>query len=137
MRAGESIGFRLIAAFLLLFAIIIGFGLVGLMRVDEFNRESSAIRERWLKSTRYLGDLNNFTSDFRALEATVLISPTADQSQSLSTETAKLDDEIMRSKHAYESLAHDRSEMQIYQEFEKNWGEYRAGADRVLELARA
>jgi len=97
MGAGESIGFRLIAAFLLLFAIIIGFGLVGLMGVDEFNRESSAIRERWLKSTRYLGDLNNFTSDFRTLEATALVSPSPAQSQILNAETATLDDGIVRS----------------------------------------
>ena len=137
MRAGESIGFRLTAAFLLLFAIIIGFGLVGLMRVDEFNRESSSIRERWLKSTRYLGDLNNFTSDFRALEATVLVSPGPAQSQSLSAEIATLDDEIGRAERAYESLAHDRAETQIYQDFRNVWRDYRAGTDQVFELTRA
>ena len=41
MRLAETIGFRLTAAFVVLFCILIGFGLVTLMRVDEFNRESS------------------------------------------------------------------------------------------------
>ncbi|HYA81546.1 MAG TPA: ATP-binding protein, partial [Methylocystis sp.] len=68
---------------------------------------------------------------------TALVSPSPAQSQSLDTEMSTLDDEIVRSKHAYEGLAHDRSEMQIYQEFETNWRAYRAGADRVFELARA
>lgn len=122
------------AAFVLLFCILIGFSLVGLMRVDEFNNESSAIRERWLKSTRYLGDLNNHTSDFRAMEATSLIAPPPETS-GLGTEAKRLDDAIERAQRGYESVAKDASELRLYAEFQNAWRAYRGEAQRVFEAA--
>lgn len=132
MRRSETISFRLTAAFVVLLGILIGFGLVMLMRVDAFNRESSAIRERWLKSTRYLGDLNNYTSDFRALEATSLIAPTAEIGR-LGEEAKGLDDAIAQAQRAYEGVPADRSALQFYGEFQNEWRAYRREAQRVFD----
>jgi two-component system OmpR family sensor kinase len=107
MRRTQSIIFRLTASFALLFGILIGFGLFGLLRLDDFNKESSAIRDRWLKSTRYLGDLNNYTSDFRAMEANFLLSAQTGVLVDQSKETRELDQAIERSQHNYESVIHD------------------------------
>jgi signal transduction histidine kinase len=132
MRRRDTIGFRLTAAFLLLFAILFAFGLFGLLQLGAFNRESSAIRERWLKSTRYLGDINNFTSDFRALEASFLLAPASSDAEILLRDAVSLDAAIARAERGYEELVHDREELRLYSDFEKVWRAYRTEAQRVL-----
>ncbi len=135
MKAASSIGFRLTASFVLLFAIIIGFGMFGLMRVDDFNAESAAIRERWLKNTRYLGDLSNYTSDFRAMEATFLVAPAAGNIAELSHEQQMLDSQISQAQHNYEGVIHDGFEKTIYESFCNVWTKYRAEAGRGIGMA--
>ena len=133
MRRSQSIGFRLSAAFAVLFAILFGFGLVGLGRLEEFNRELASIRDRWLKSTRYLGDLNNYTSDFRAMEATSLLTPSGQTPQ----DAATLDAAIARAQHGYESVPHDETEIALYQRFETIWKTYRSEAKHAFDLSAA
>ncbi|HMK90447.1 MAG TPA: ATP-binding protein [Methylocystis sp.] len=137
MRRSQTIGLRLTAAFIFLFFILIGFGVAGLLRVDDFNRDASAIRERWLRSTRFLGDLNNYTSDFRAMEATFLLTPDAAELATLETESAGLDGAIRQAQRAYEEVASDRAELDLYKQFQKTWLEYRAEADQVFAAVRA
>ena len=132
MRRTQSIIFRLTASFALLFGILIGFGLFGLLRLDDFNKESSAIRDRWLKSTRYIGDLNNYTSDFRAMEANFLLSAQTGAIVDQSKETRELDLAIERSQHNYESVIHDPLELKLYSEFQQVWRDYRTEAERVF-----
>ena len=132
MRRTQSIIFRLTASFALLFGILIGFGLFGLLRLDDFNKESSAIRDRWLKSTRYLGDLNNYTSDFRAMEANFLLSAQTGVLVDQSKETRELDQAIERSRHNYESVIHDPLGLKLYSEFQQVWRNYRTEAERVF-----
>ena len=135
MRRTQSIGFRLTASFALLFGILIGFGLFGLLRLDDFNKESSAIRERWLKSTRYLGDLSNYTSDFRAMEATFLLAPQTGDVTAQSGGAKTLDEAITQSQRNYESVMHDAFESQLYMEFQQVWKKYRSEAERVFNLS--
>ena len=135
MKATSSIGFRLAASFIALFTIIIGFGLLGLTRIDAFNEESSAIRERWLKSTRYLGDLSNYTSDFRAMEATFLVAPTSGDAADLAHEAEMLDSRISQAQKNYGSIIHEDSEEKIYDSFCKVWTKYRAEAGHGIEMA--
>jgi len=131
-RRRDTIGFRLATAFALLFVILFAFGLFGLLRLAAFNRESSEIRDRWLRSTRYLGDLNNFTSDFRALEAAFLLAPPSSDVQVLVRDAARLDAAIGRAKKGYEELVHDTEELRLYGEFEMLWRAYRSEAQPAL-----
>ncbi|ARN81423.1 sensor histidine kinase [Methylocystis bryophila] len=136
MRRRDTIGFRLSAAFALLFAILFAFGLFGLAQFRSFTRDSAEIRERWLKSTRYLGDINNYTSDFRALEASYLLAPASSDDGSLLQEATTLDMEIARAQQGYEALAHDPEELRLYAEFERLWRAYRSEAQQVLAARR-
>jgi two-component system, OmpR family, sensor kinase len=131
MRRFKSIGFRLTASFTVMFAILIAFGVTSLAQLQKFNQESAAIRERWLRSTRYLGDLNNYTSDFRALEATLLLAP---RQESL-TDARTLDQAIAQAQAGYEGVAHDPSEVSLYQQFHQLWNDYRNEAAKVFEAA--
>ncbi len=79
MRQPRSIRFQLSSVFVLFFLLVIVLGLFSLSRLSEFNQVSASIARLWLPSTRMLGDLNNFTSDFRATEGRVLLSAGANQ----------------------------------------------------------
>ncbi len=141
MKRTQSIGSRLTAAFFVLFSILIGFGVLGLVRLDKFKIESADIRDHWLKNTRYLGDLSNYTSDFRALEASALLLPgqadtegLANESKSLDGEIKHLDEAILRSRRSFENVAQDRNERKQYEEFVVKWKAYRANVDSILSF---
>ena len=68
MRQPRSIRFHLAAVFLVFFVLVVVLGLFSIWRLCNFNRLSADVAELWLPTTRVLGDLNNFTSDFRAVE---------------------------------------------------------------------
>ena len=77
---------HLTAVFLLFFLLVVVLGLFSIWRLSNFNRLSADVAEIWLPKTRALGDLNNFTSDFRAIEGSDLLS--SDPSEIAATETA-------------------------------------------------
>ena len=74
MRQPHSIRFHLTAVFLLFFLLVVVLGIFSIWRLSNFNRLSADVAEVWLPNTRALGDLNNFTSDFRAIEGSNLLS---------------------------------------------------------------
>ena len=73
MRQPQSIRFHLTAVFLLFFLLVVVLGMFSIWRLSNFNRLSADVAEVWLPNTRALGDLNNFTSDFRAIEGSNLL----------------------------------------------------------------
>lgn len=136
MKRTQTISFRLTASFVALFCVLMGFGLAGLLGVKDFKEEASAIRDRWLLSTRYLGDLNNYTSDFRAMEATFLLGPESENApRGRPADERSLDDAILKAELDYEDLVHDEQEGKLYRDFQEEWKRYRHEAERVFSLA--
>src|ERR1700677_471529 len=74
MRQPQSIRSHLAAVFLLFFALIVILGAFSIWRLSNFDALSADVAEIWLPTTRALGDLNNYTSDFRAFEGGELLS---------------------------------------------------------------
>ena len=73
MRQPQSIRFHLTAVFLLFFLLVVVLGSFSIWRLNNFSGLSADVAEVWLPNTRALGDLNNFTSDFRAIEGRDLL----------------------------------------------------------------
>ena len=74
MREPQSIRFHLAAVFLFFFALVVVLGSFSIWRLSNFNLLSADVAEVWLPTMRALGDLNNYTSDFRAVEGGNLLS---------------------------------------------------------------
>src|ERR1700689_4465792 len=74
MRQPQSIRSHLAAVFLLFFALVVILGAFSIWRLSNFDALSADVAEVWLPTTRALGDLNNYTSDFRAFEGGELLS---------------------------------------------------------------
>jgi len=132
MRA-RSLNSVLSLVFLLFFLLITGLGLFGIDRLREFNRVSADVRDMWLPSTRLIGDLNNFTSDYRAAEGRYLLSSNHESGLS-KREIESLGQAVGRAQRDYESLRQSPASAELYGKFKENWTSYQNVLNRVLQL---
>ena len=132
----RSIRFHLSAVFIFFFLLIIVLGMFSISRLRDFNNVSASIADLWLPTTRVLGDLNNFTSDFRAAEGSDLLSSNASELAAIEMEMAELDRSISQAQYSYEHLRHEADESDLYARFRASWHDYREIVNRVLELSR-
>ena len=135
-RRPQSIRYHLAGVFLVFFLLVCVLGSFSIWRLSNFNRLSADVAEVWLPTTRVLGDLNNFTSDFRAIEGSNLLS--TDQSEIAATETdmAELDRSIAQAERGFEKIAHDAPENDLYDRFKAHWTDYRKIVNQMLVLSR-
>ena len=133
----RSIALRLFLVFLFLLLLVILLGALAIASLSYSNAASSQVRDRWLPSTRVLGDLNNFTSDHRVAEASLLLS-TTDQSLITSRQQLdQLDHNIRDSEQAYSQIPSAGLERQLNRQFQTEWTAYLKIAQRVQSLAEA
>src|SRR5262245_66631747 len=104
MRQPRSFRFHLTLVFLFFFLLVVILGLFSISRLSNFNSLSQDIAEQWLPNTRVLGDLNNFTSDFRAIEGSNLLSSEPSQITATAKEIEQLDRSIARAERRYEHI---------------------------------
>jgi two-component system, OmpR family, sensor kinase len=136
MRQPQSIRSHLGAVFLLFFALIVILGAFSIWRLSNFDVLSADVAEVWLPTTRALGDLNNYTSDFRAFEGSELLSSDPAEAAANEQQMADLDRTIADSEREFERIRHDGAEDRLYQQFTTDWTEYRSIVNRMLVLAR-
>ena len=129
----RSLNFFLSLVFLFFFLLVTVLGLFAIERLSKFNRASADVRDIWLPSTRYIGDLNNFTSDFRAAEGRYLLSSTPTETAANRSEMGNLDRAVAQAQKGYESLQHAPATSDPYDKFKANWITYRNAVDRVLQ----
>jgi len=137
MRQPHSIRFHLSLVFIFFFLLIFFLGLVSIARLRDFNNVSADIADLWLPNTRVLGDLNNYTSDFRAAEGNNLLASAAPENETIEREMIELDRAISQAQGSYERIRHDDEERALYIQFRERWNEYRAVVNQMLELSRS
>jgi signal transduction histidine kinase len=137
MKRVNSISFRLSAIFFTFFFIIVVLGLFGIGQLSNFNRASSDLGTRWLPKTRFIGDLNNYTSDFRAAEASSLLSSDSEQFAAIEKETAEISRSISTAMQRYEQTPQGAEEVDLYGNFIGKWNNYLKFVDQEKLLARA
>jgi two-component system, OmpR family, sensor kinase len=137
MRQPRSIRFHLAIVFFFFFLLVIVLGLFSVSRLSSFNRVSENIAELWLPNTRVLGDLNNFTSDFRAVEGSNLLAPDPSDIAVTEKEMEQLDRSIAQAERNYEQIRHDAGESSLYASFKERWNDYRKVVNQMLTLSRA
>src|ERR1700674_4512562 len=136
MRQPSSIRFHLTIVFLFFFLLVIVLGLFSISRLSSFNRISENIADLWLPNTRVIGDLNNFTSDFRAVEGSNLLASDPSEITATEKEMEQLDRSIAHAERSYEQIRHDAGEITLYASFKERWNEYRKVVNQMLTLSR-
>jgi len=137
MRQPQSIRVHLAAVFLLFFALVAVLGIFSLSRLSNFNLLSADVAEVWLPTTRAVGDLNNYTSDFRAIEGGNLLASDAAEAAASEKDMANLDRAIAASEREFEAISHDAAVADLYRRFTARWTAYRTIVNQMLELSRS
>jgi two-component system, OmpR family, sensor kinase len=137
MRQPRSIRLHLSTVCFFFFLLVIVLGLFTISRLSEFNKVAASIADLWLPSTRALGDLNNFTSDFPAWEGRYVLSSNNVEMAAIRKEIDDLDQAVAQAQHRYGVLSHDTEETNLYAQFKEQWQKYRGILDQVLELSHA
>ena len=136
MLQPHSIRFHLAAVFLLFFTLVGVLGSFSIWRLSNFDLLSADVAEIWLPTTRALGDLNNYTSDFRAVEGGNLLSADPAEAAATEKEMAELDRTIAASEREFEAIRHDAAEDDLYSRFKARWTDYRGIVNQMLALSR-
>jgi len=132
----RSIRLHLAAVFLLFFALVAGLGAFSMWRLANFNSLSADVAEVWLPTTRALGDLNNYTSDFRAFEGGALLTSDPNEIAAIEKQMADLDRAIAGAERNFEHIRHDAAEAELYDQFKARWNSYRTVGNQMLMLSR-
>ena len=135
-RRPHSIRYHLAGVFLVFFLLVCVLGSFSIWRLSNFNRLSADVAEVWLPTTRVLGDLNNFTSDFRAIEGSNLLSTAPSEIAATEKDMAALDRSIAQAERGFEKIAHDAAENGLYDQFKTHWNDYRRAVNQMLVLSR-
>ncbi len=136
MRYPHSIRFHLTAVFLVFFLLVVVLGLFSIWRLSNFDRLSADVADVWLPDTRVLGDLNNFTSDFRAIEGSNLLSTESSEIAATEKQMEELDRSIARAERDFEQIRHAAAEDDLYVRFKAHWTDYRSIVNQILALSR-
>jgi len=131
----HSIKYSFSTVFLLVLLVVILAGSFSVWRLTDYYLFSSEIQDRFFRSTQYIGDLNNFTSDFRAAEGTALLSSNAIERAANDKDREELNRRITLAQHSYEQVYHNNEEINRYQKFQSLWFAYRDIANQVLALS--
>ena len=94
----RSIRFRLASVFLFFLMLIVALGLFSTRRLGDFNAVTMGIQNDLLPNTRVIGDLNNYTSDYRAAEMRSLMATNEADFAASQTEMRYLDDQISEAR---------------------------------------
>jgi signal transduction histidine kinase len=136
MKRALSIKARLSFVFLFLFLLVIVLGLESLESLSYVDDASAQIRDRWLPSTRALGDLNNLATDFPAAEAAALRSGGPGERAAIERRMADLDAGIAAAGLAFGQIRHDAADEALYARFAARWSEYRRSVTDVIAARR-
>src|SRR5579862_3538295 len=137
MRQPQSIRFQLAAVFLLFFSLVAVLGMFSIWRLSHFNLLSADVAQVWLPNTRALGDLNNFTSDFRAFEGSSLLSSDPADVAATEQQMAALDRSIAEAERSFERIRRDAAENELYGRFKQHWNDYRTDVNQIVALSHA
>jgi two-component system, OmpR family, sensor kinase len=133
----RSIRLHLAAVFLLFFALVAGLGAFSMWRLANFNSLSADVAQVWLPTTRALGDLNNYTSDFRAFEGSALLTSDATEVAATEKQMAELDREIAAAERNFERIRRDPEASELYEQFKARWNAYRSIVNQMLVFFRS
>jgi len=123
---------------MMFFAIVtagVFLGLISVWSLSHFNAVSTDVRDRWLPDIRLLGDLNNFTSDYRTAEANTLVAAGPSELSEMLRGMEELDRSVGIAQVAYGKIRHGSEETMLYQRFNDSWTAYKVLAAEVTGLA--
>lgn len=136
MPPSHSIRIRLSRSYFAFFMLVILLGGISVGMISYENNISSEIRDRWLQNTMLIGDFENFTSDYRSDEGSILLKSTPEAITSEDIEMGRLDNLITQTQLKFERIPHDAQEAALYHNFQIQWNIYKSNQAHVFTQYR-
>ena len=136
MAASNSIRVRLSRSYFVFFMLVILLGGISVGMISYENSVSSEIRDRWLQNTMLIGDFENFTSDYRSDEGSLLLTTNTGGMSAEEVEMGRLDNSVLQTQLKFERIVHDADETRLYSMFLGQWVTYKAAQAHVFSVYR-
>jgi methyl-accepting chemotaxis protein len=136
MFAKFSIRTKIISIVSVLLLALAGSGLLAARNMRAMNVETNEIATNWLPSLKALGALNAGTILYRATLRAHLLSETAEEKEAIEKALEKIVERNNDTRKNYEAMIASPEERTLYNDWSKNWGEYKEIAAKVMELSR-
>jgi methyl-accepting chemotaxis protein len=136
MFSNISIRAKITTVVALLLVAVAGMGLLAVMKMKAINDSTVQIATNWLPSVRALGELRTGVINYRNVLREHMLSETLEEKLAVEKRLAGVIESNTQIRHAYEPMISSPEERALYEEWAKNWEEYRKGSEQVLELSR-
>jgi methyl-accepting chemotaxis protein len=136
MLANLSIRAKITIVVSFLLAALTGMGLLAVRSMQLMNANTMEISTNSLPSVRVLGDLRANAQTYRNVLREHLLAETLDEKLAMEKMLQGVDDEAAKIRQRYERLIASAEERTLYDEWTRQWGEYKTGIQQVLELSR-
>jgi len=112
-------------------------GYFSISQLDRLNSNSENIKDKWLLSTKILGDINSDISNFRLAELSHILSNSPEKMRIFEQNMQKHIDLIDRSKELLEPLIYSDLKELLYGDLKREWRRYLGKNREVIALSRA
>jgi methyl-accepting chemotaxis protein len=136
MLANLSIRAKITIVVSFLLVALTGMGLLAVRSMQLMNANTMEISTNSLPSVRVLGDLRANAQTYRNVLREHLLAETLDEKLAMEKMLQGVDDEAGKIRQRYERLIASAEERTLYDEWARQWGEYKTGIQQVLELSR-
>lgn len=128
-----SISAKIIAAFGVIFLIVLTLGGLSIKRLDMINDLAIATRDKWLPSSQAAGQLRSTIRLYRLAEARVAIAQGSPDVASYAAQVGEAAEAVTQARAVYEPLVDKGTdEERCMRDFDVAWAKYRMTSDRLV-----
>ena len=129
-----GISFKMLGAFAVLLAILVGVGIFAIVKISAVNDLSMEMRNRWLPATELLGDIHAYTSQYRITQSTLAYSK-KEEEQARSVKSLKNAQRAIGSAlEEYEPLMVSAQQKQDFAKLQKNWKHFSTICEQMVDV---
>ena len=136
MLSKFSIRAKIIAVVAFLLVVMSGMGLLAVVKMRALNASTVDITTDWLPSIRLLGELRAGVITYRNVLREHMLSETMEEKLAAEKILAGVVESNSKVRQTYEGIISSPEERAIYNDWVKTWDDYKAGAQKVMELSR-
>lgn len=130
-----SIRNLLITLTILMLAFTGALAFMALRGAAQLNASADEIKDNWLPSVRYLGEINTATADHRISGANHILAASDEEMRRAERRLGEESQQIEDSKRKYEPLIASTEERQLFMKFQTSWKQYEALTDELISIS--
>jgi methyl-accepting chemotaxis protein len=136
MLSKLSIRAKIISVVAFLLLMMAGMGLLAVRNMRAINASTVDITTNWLPSVRVLGELRAGVITYRNVVREHMLGETIEEKDSAEKILQGVIDGNSKVRQSYEPMITSPEERALYNDWSRNWDEYKKGTQEVMKLSR-